>query len=76
MGMTDDMIAEEIADIAESIIKFAKNQLEKFQPRDDYKELFHLTIIFLGGTLPRGAFASRPQLDFIVPDGWRRQSMP
>lgn len=39
---------------SKAIIDFAKNQLLKHQPRDDYKELLELTIIFLGGTPERG----------------------
>ena len=57
--MQDDMLAAELTDVAEDIITFAVQQLEVFQPRDDYKELLQLTIIFLGGTIPRGAFSFR-----------------
>ncbi|GBP22025.1 hypothetical protein EVAR_18666_1 [Eumeta japonica] len=31
------------------MISFAQNQLNQYQPRDDYKELLDLTIIYLGG---------------------------
>lgn len=58
-GLRDDLIANELADVAENIIAFAVRQLEEFQPRDDYRELLQLTIIFLGGTIPRGAFSFR-----------------
>jgi hypothetical protein len=33
---------------------FAEAQLETFQARDDYPELFELSIIFWGGTSPSG----------------------
>lgn len=33
---------------------FYQNQLTKFQPRNDYKELLNLAIIFLGGIPERG----------------------
>lgn len=36
------------------IIKFAKEHLQQFQPRDDYRELLELTIIILGGVPKRG----------------------
>ena len=32
------------------MITFAQDQLDKYQPRNDYRELLELTIIFLGGT--------------------------
>ncbi|XP_046383718.1 uncharacterized protein LOC124154192 [Ischnura elegans] len=34
------------------IIIFCCNQLKVFQPRDDYRELLELVIIFLGGSVP------------------------
>ncbi|KAK3925600.1 Serine protease inhibitor Kazal-type 5, partial [Frankliniella fusca] len=37
---------------ADEAIKFCSDQLQTFQPRDDYKELLELTIIFLGGSVP------------------------
>ena len=42
------------------VIKFATAQLIEFQPRDDYLELFELTIIFLGATPPRGVHFRYP----------------
>jgi hypothetical protein len=38
------------------MVSFAQKQLKQFQPRDDYKELQNLTIIFLGGTPGKGIF--------------------
>jgi len=47
------------------MIYFAKECLQKYQPRDDYKELLELTIIFLGGTPEKG-------ISFRLPAGVHR----
>ena len=47
-------IHNHIAPWKDSVIEFAIAQLEKFQARDDYRELLELSIVFLGGTPPRG----------------------
>lgn len=49
-----------IENIAADMIAFANNQLQKFQPRDDYKELLHLIIIFLGGIPDKGISFKAP----------------
>lgn len=41
-------------------IEFAQNQLNDFQPRDDYKELLELAIIFLGEVPKRGVHFRAP----------------
>lgn len=46
--ITNNLINEKITDNASDIIEFFLNQLNDFQPRDDYKELLELAIIFLG----------------------------
>ena len=46
------MISEETS---HRMMQFASNYLKKKLPRDDYLELLELTILFLGGTPPRGA---------------------
>lgn len=51
---TDELIHEEIINSVPDIIEFSKKQLAEFQPRDDYKELLELTIVFLGGVPERG----------------------
>ena len=38
-----------IKNITDDTICFILNQLKEFQPRDDYKELLNLPLIFLGG---------------------------
>lgn len=47
------------------IVHFCKDQLEKFQPRDDYREFLELTIIILGGIPKRG-------IRFIAPGALHR----
>ena len=53
-AMEDENMATVIAPWKDGVIQFAVNQLEKLQPRDDYCELLELSIVFLGGTPPRG----------------------
>lgn len=53
-AVEDDTLAIMIAPWKDDVIKFALAQLKKFQPRDDYRELLELSIIFLGGTPERG----------------------
>ncbi|CAH0552503.1 unnamed protein product [Brassicogethes aeneus] len=47
-----DMTA--IQDEIQGVLEFAEKQLEVIQPREDYREILELLIIFLGGTPPRG----------------------
>lgn len=44
----------------DEIINFAKKQLTEYQPRDDYKELLQLSIVFLGGELENGVPFKKP----------------
>lgn len=53
-AMEDESVAVMIAPWKDNAIEFATAQLEKYQPRDDYRELLELSIIFLGGTPGRG----------------------
>lgn len=41
-------------DVRHNIMNFLVEQLTLKQPRDDYRELLELSVIFLGGTPPRG----------------------
>lgn len=50
----------EIISFKDRIIDFAKTNLQMFQPRDDFKELLELVIIFLGGTPSRGVHFQAP----------------
>jgi len=53
-AMEDESMAVMIAPWKDDIIKFCISQLEKVQPRDDYRQLLELSIVFLGGNPPRG----------------------
>jgi hypothetical protein len=53
-AMADEGTATLITPWKDDIIAFAAAQLETVQPRDDYRELLELTIIFLGGVPHRG----------------------
>lgn len=44
----------------DEIINFAKKKLTEYQPRDDYKELLQLSIVFLGGELENGVSFKMP----------------
>ena len=57
-AMTNDR--DLITDIREESIKFAIQQLESFQPHDDYKELLEFVIVFLSGDPPQGIFVMTP----------------
>jgi hypothetical protein len=45
---TDDFAASQLADIRPQVINFCEKQLENQQPRDDYREMLKLMLIFLG----------------------------
>lgn len=49
-----------LGDELDEIIKFASAQLKVHQPRDDYKELLNLAIMFLGGVPPKGFIFMAP----------------
>ena len=54
-GHQNDEVASMITlEAQERMIQFANQQLLESQPRDDYRELLELSIIFLGGTPDRG----------------------
>lgn len=50
-GMQNSNVIDSVSDVCDDIIKFSKDQLLEKQPRDDYRELLELTVIFLGGKL-------------------------
>lgn len=54
-----------VENVADSTILFAEKQLNVYQPRDDYKELLKLTIIFLGSVPNKG-------ISFRAPAGLHR----
>jgi len=51
---------EIIAKNKDSILEFAIQHIEIGQPRDDYKELLELAIVFIGGIPPRGVHFMAP----------------
>ena len=53
-GHNHEEVAKSIKEDKDEIIGFATSQLERNQPRDDYREFLELVIIFLGGISPRG----------------------
>jgi hypothetical protein len=53
-AMDDEITAAVIIPWKYDIMEFAVAQLNEVQPRDDYRELLELCIIFLGGIPPRG----------------------
>jgi len=63
--ISDASTSNKIENISTDMIIFASKQLEEFQPRDDYKELLNLCIIFLGGVPKKG-------LSFRSPGGLHR----
>ena len=52
---TDEVAASGVEDIQEKLIKFIEGVLTtETQPRDDYRELMELTLLFLGRSPTRG----------------------
>jgi len=47
-SVDDQAVASILGPQMESLIQFFQHQLQEFQPRDDYKELLQLALIFLG----------------------------
>lgn len=45
----DSSALKDIANVSTNVISVGQKKLNQYQPRDDYKELLNLTIIFLGG---------------------------
>jgi len=50
-GIQNSIVIDSVNDVCDHIIKFYKNQLLENHPRDDYRELLELTVIFLGRKL-------------------------
>ena len=55
-----DVSAELVPEASQRILSFAIEQLNMEHPRDDYRELLEITIIFLGGVPPRGIRFTKP----------------
>lgn len=59
-ALSDEQTAGIVDDVSHRVIAFAENQLENFQPRDDYRELLELIIVFLGGVPRKGISFKSP----------------
>ena len=51
---SDEIVTNNLREVKESVVSFIRDQLDKVQPRDDYRELLELTLFFLGETTARG----------------------
>ena len=49
--MSDEVIAEQLGSIKDNIVAFVRHQLTQFLPREDYKEVLHLVLLYLGENL-------------------------
>ena len=47
-GVSDPIIRDSLKDVADDLIQFCKHNIKKEFVRADYKEILHLTLIFLG----------------------------
>lgn len=59
-GIENQMVRNIVIDHIEDIKSFVKATLQQVQPRDDYRELLELTLIFIGIVPPRGVKFSPP----------------
>jgi hypothetical protein len=48
-GIKEESVASELEPLKEDLLTFISCQLSVFHPRDDYKELLQLSLLFLGG---------------------------
>ncbi|KAL4126441.1 hypothetical protein QTP88_010663 [Uroleucon formosanum] len=61
-GIENCIVMGSVNDVCDDIIKFSIDRLEENHPRDDYRELLELTVIFLGGILPNGIHFKKPEM--------------
>lgn len=59
--MLDDSYSFDLKLVKNDIINFIRNQLSIYQPRDDYKELLHLSLIFLGENIGENVKIQAPE---------------
>jgi len=57
----DEYAADAVRNVKDHIIAFAEEQLSTHLPRDDYRELLEITILFRGGTPSRGIHIMAPE---------------
>lgn len=53
-------VHNKLKNVALEVLFFAENKIKDELPRNDYKELLELIIIFLGGTPPNGIYFRQP----------------
>lgn len=53
-GINDESVRTELDSVIQEIFSYATEQLNTNHPRDDYRKLLELTVIFLGGVPQRG----------------------
>ena len=53
-AFSDEFVASELAHVRDEVIAFCEHELQDHQPRDDYRELLKLMLIFLGSTPSHG----------------------
>lgn len=54
-GVNDDTFKSKLPDnTLDEVLQFCMHHLTQLHPREDYRELLNLTVIFLGGTPPGG----------------------
>jgi len=56
----DEYAVDAVRNVKDHIIAFAEEQLSTHLPRDDYRELLEITILFQGGTPSRGIHIMAP----------------
>lgn len=54
VASTDEFVMSELHNVQDEVIMFCERQLQNHQPRDDYRELLKLMLIFLGSAPPQG----------------------
>ena len=59
-GTDDPKVAAVVQNLTAEVISFSISQLQQTQPRDDYRELLELVILFLGGVPPHGVHIIKP----------------
>ena len=59
-GTDDPQVAAAVQNLTAEVISFSISQLQQTQPRNDYRELLKLVILFLGGVPPRGVHIIKP----------------
>ena len=59
-GIENCIVMGSVNDVCDDIIQFSIDRLEENHPRDDYRELLELKVIFLRDILPNGIYFKKP----------------